>query len=80
MKDDDDKNFDDLIGVLKGVNSVEFQNILRDESDDELKLPFEPFPSCGIIVTNELINKIREEEGVWFNICNQHFPKLQNAN
>lgn len=35
MKDDDDKNFDDLIGVLKGVNSVKFQNILRDESDDE---------------------------------------------
>lgn len=35
MKDDDDKNFDDLICVLKGVNSVEFQNILRDKSDDE---------------------------------------------
>lgn len=46
------------------MDGVEFQNYLRDESDDELKLPFEPFPSCGIIVTNELINKIREEEGV----------------
>lgn len=64
MKDDDDKNFDDLIGVLKGVNSVEFQNILRDESDDELKLPFEVLPVRGTMATNELINKIREEEGI----------------
>lgn len=31
MKDDDDKNFDDLIGIWKGVDGVEFQNALREE-------------------------------------------------
>lgn len=29
--DDDDENFDDLIGILKGVDGVEFQNALREE-------------------------------------------------
>lgn len=29
--DDDDENFDDLIGIWKGVDGVEFQNALREE-------------------------------------------------
>lgn len=29
--DSDDENCDDLIGILKGVDGVEFQNALREE-------------------------------------------------
>ncbi|MFW2177736.1 MULTISPECIES: hypothetical protein [unclassified Moraxella] len=36
----------------------------RKKSDELLDLPFEPLPSRGVVVTNEMVNRIREEEGI----------------
>ncbi len=50
--------------VLKTEKGLFLQPKNEVETTTELKLPFEPLKSKGVVVTNQLVNELREIEGI----------------